>query len=209
MYIPDAFREERLSRLHDVIEEYNFGLVVSDDGAQPLATWIPFMLHRDRGENGTLVFHLAKNNPQWPTFETGRPILCIFQGPHSYVSADWYVDEGSVPTWNFVMVHAYGIATRITDTERAMWPMLKELVDHHENAEGSGWDRTKAHRPDLMPRIVAYEMPIDRIEGQFKLNQNKSEADRHSVIAALEASGDTQRRAVAAMMRRTLDKPER
>ncbi|MDA3949782.1 MAG: FMN-binding negative transcriptional regulator [Spirochaeta sp.] len=202
MYIPDAFRQEDLGDLHRLIEEYNFGLVISDDGERPLATSIPFMLHRDRGQFGTLVFHLARNNPQWQTLAGDKPILCIFQGPHSYVSADWYVDEGSVPTWNFMVVHTYGRARKLDDGEGTMWPMLKELVDHHENAERSSWDRAKAHRPDLMPHIVAFEMPIDRIEGQFKLNQNKSDRDRASVIAALERSEDTQRQAVAEAMRR-------
>ena len=112
MYIPRhfAFPDGAESRLHDLIEAHNFGLLVAggDDGA-PEAAHLPFVLDRARGPLGTLIAHVARANPIWRRLAPGREVLIVFQGPHAYVSPDWYAASGLVPTWNYVAVHGYGV----------------------------------------------------------------------------------------------------
>ena len=118
MYVPRhfAFPEGAESRLQDLIEAHNFGLLVVGDGADaaPEAAHLPFVLDHSRGRLGTLIAHVARANPLWRRFAPGREVLVVFQGPHAYVSPDWYAGRGLVPTWNYVAVHGYGVPRLLT-----------------------------------------------------------------------------------------------
>src|SRR4051812_5840105 len=106
MYVPAAFAEPDRGRLHEFIEAYSFGLLVSSHRG-PFATHLPFLLDRTAGPHGTLVGHMARANPQWHDLD-GREVLAVFSGPHAYVSPSWYEADDVVPTWNYVAVHARG-----------------------------------------------------------------------------------------------------
>src|ERR1051325_4993135 len=116
MYIPNSFREDDPALLHELIRQYNFGILVtqhdssssSGQGVSPFAAHLPFLVDAKRGPHGTLVAHMARANPQWRDFADGREALAIFQGPHAYISPSWYDEPVSVPTWNYAVVHAYG-----------------------------------------------------------------------------------------------------
>jgi transcriptional regulator len=202
MYQPAHFVERDTERITALMRRYSFATVVSHDGSAPFATHIPVLLHADAGACGTLVTHMARANPQWKQFAEGREVLVIFHGPHAYISPNWYAQRPDVPTWNYAVVHAYGVP-RLVEGEEAARAMLRELVDTFEasQVEPYGSSLTDAHIDKLSPGIVVIEIPISRLEAKFKLNQNRTEADRAGVIAALGASNDQIEREVADLMK--------
>lgn len=204
MYVPRQFAEEDISACHDLIEANNFGLLVSSVDGAPFASHLPFMLHRDRGRYGTLVVHMARANPQWRSFSDGGEVLSIFSGPHAYISPNWYRPGKSVPTWNYVSVHAYGVPSLLEEQPRETLDMMEDLVDAHEQGSDRPW-RLRDQPADFLEAmargIVAMEIPITRLEGKAKLSQNRAAADRAGVIEALGSSDDQTARAVAALMR--------
>ncbi len=165
-----------------------------------MATHLPFLLHRTRGTKGTLIGHMARANPHRELL--GAESLVIFQGPHAYVSPSWYEDAPAVPTWNYIAVHAYG-APEIVDDAAEVRAVLARLIEVHEAGRSAPWqfESLPGDFIDGMVRgIVAFEIPIARLEGKWKLNQNRSAADRDGVIRALHAQGDPMAQAVAAAM---------
>jgi transcriptional regulator len=131
VYIPPAFDASDAARCHALIEAYSFGtLVTVDESGAPFATHLPFVLDAERGPLGTLLGHVARPNPQWRHFQTSRAALAIFQGPHAYVSPRWYEAHPSVPTWNYVTVHAYGVPVLIDEPARVR-ALLARLVQLH------------------------------------------------------------------------------
>src|SRR5215510_1783168 len=114
MYVPAAFAASDKAALHDLIDEFGFGTLISAEADGPVASHLPFLIDRTRGPNGTLVCHMARANPQWHSLGTA-PCLAIFLGPHGYVSPTWYATKPAVPTWNYAAVHAYGPARIVQD----------------------------------------------------------------------------------------------
>src|SRR4051794_27392492 len=100
MYVPSAFAESDLNKLHDFIERNSFGLLVSLVKGVPFATHLPFLLERNSGPDGSLVGHMARANPHWQELEA-QTVLVVFSGPHAYISPTWYEAENVVPTWNY------------------------------------------------------------------------------------------------------------
>jgi transcriptional regulator len=206
MYIPEpfAFPDHATAELQDLIEAYNFGILIAP-GEVLEAAHLPFVLDRSRGPLGTLIAHVARANPIWRRFTAGPEILAVFQGPHAYVSPDWYAGRGLVPTWNYVAVHAYGVP-RILDSGIAVTAALSRLTAIMESslAPKPPWTLSELAEPRLAALkrgVVAFEIEIARLEGKRKLNQNRTAADRAGVIEALEASGAPEARAVARAMR--------
>lgn len=206
MYTPPSFRELDTSVLHKLMENHSFATLFSwtDDG--PLATHLPFMLEPDSGPNGTLVAHMARANSHWRSFEKHGESLVAFLGPHAYISPSWYARPDSVPTWNYAAVHAYG-TPQIVEDPVVLRDQVLQLTALHEADLDPQWDpRHVEHKiPMMLKALVGFEMPIRRIEGTFKFNQNKSPEDRAAVVAALEGATDPLLREVAAIMRSGLD----
>src|SRR5436309_15160351 len=137
MYIPAAFAETDLTRLHDFIGQNSFGLLVTQVEGLPFATHLPFLLERPAGPHGTLVGHVARANSQWRE-AAGQTALAIFSGPHAYVSPTWYEAEQVVPTWNYAAVHVYGRVQIIQD-ESALLGIVQEMVRVYEQAMPRPW----------------------------------------------------------------------
>ena len=129
----------------------------------------------------------------------GDEVLCVFQGPHAYISPGWYERQDTVPTWNYAAVHVRGKA-RLIDEEGELRELVVALMKSHEARVESGWDQRQAPLDANIARVVGIEIGIDNIEGVFKFNQNLSAADRRGVIAALSKSSDSTDQAVAAWM---------
>lgn len=204
MYTPEAFRAHDLPRLHDLLEAESFALLTCADdlaGAPPLATHLPLMLERNAGPLGALWGHVAKANPHAERL-FDRPQLAIFSGPHAYISPTWYAEPGTVPTWNYIAVHALGQPEPL-DPPQTM-ELLTRLTAYYEQSLNPPWtfDPQAPFALRLAELIVAFRMPIRSLEGKWKLNQNQSPARRERVIAALEQQGRPQERAVAEQMRR-------
>jgi transcriptional regulator len=164
----------------------------ADDG--PIASHLPFLLDEGREEHGVLLAHVARANPHWRSL-ADRESLAIFQGPHAYVSPRWYTTSLAVPTWNYAAVHAYGRARLLEDPAEVL-AYLERLVRHHDPE----WSLPEGDFiPKLVNGIAAFELPITRLEGKVKLSQNRPEADRRAVAAAL-AVGSPGEASVAALM---------
>ncbi|HWE52795.1 MAG TPA: FMN-binding negative transcriptional regulator [Bryobacteraceae bacterium] len=201
MYIPPAFRIEDTAKLAAFIRCNSFATLITHDGASPLASHLPILFHPEPGRHGTLVSHMARANPQWQHFASGKEALAIFHGPHGYISPSWYQAELAVPTWNYAVVHAYGVPVVVDKHERVV-SLLHETVSAYESSFQQPWSGVlpDEFRDKLIGGIVAFEIPITRIEGKFKLGQNRPAADHQGVFEALSHSDDAGSRALAQMM---------
>ncbi|HEX8912324.1 MAG TPA: FMN-binding negative transcriptional regulator [Humisphaera sp.] len=201
MYVPPAFAESRPAVLHELIRANPFATLVSTgDAGAPVVTHLPLLLDADRGPHGTLVGHVARVNEHAALIAAGRPVLAIFHGPHAYVSPRWYATSPSVPTWNYAVVHAAGTPRALSDEDDAR-RVLEAVTRAFEPAEG-GWTMdglSPAYVRSMTAGIVAFEVPIDRLEGKFKLSQNRPAADRAGVVAALSAGAAGDRDTAALM----------
>lgn len=200
MYIPPAFAETDRQKLFEAIEQYSFGMLVSQSNGLPFVSHLPILLDRTNGPNGCLVGHLARANSQWQEAE-GHPVLAVFSGPHAYISPSWYKSENVVPTWNYVAVHAYGTFRAIHDRD-AILEIVGRYVDFYEAGFESPWkfDPASDYAKKLAGAIVGFRIEIDRLEGKWKLNQNQPRERRERVVEALAASDDAVERAVAELM---------
>jgi transcriptional regulator len=201
MYIPSAFRIEDASKLAAFMQNHSFATLITHDGIAPFASHLPMLFRPDLGEHGTLVSHMARANTQWQHFASGCEVLAIFHGPHGYISPSWYQTELAVPTWNYATVHAYGVPTIFSEHESVV-SLLRETVSVYEASFPQPWrgDLPDEFRDKLMHAIVAFEIPVTRIEGKFKLGQNRPAADTQGVFDALTNSADADSLALARMM---------
>jgi transcriptional regulator len=205
MYIPKSFNQSDLAVLHAFIQEHNFATLVSQTADELIATHLPLMLDTTRGEYGTLLGHMAKANSHWKSI-TQTSSLVMFHGPHTYISPNWYETHPSVPTWNYTVVHAYGTA-RIIDNPDEVQPMLETLVNHHEAGFSPAWemDLPSDYMATMMQAIVAFEIPITRLQGKFKLSQNRSQEDQLRVMEALGISSYPPDRDVSTLMQKSTE----
>ena len=202
MYIPKAFREDDTATLHKLMREYSFATLITQQDGVPLASHLPFVLDAEPGSYGTLFGHMARANSQWQTFEEGQEALVIFQGPHSYITPSWYEAKLAVPTWNYAVVHAYGVPHLIED-KTLLYSLLQKLVQTYEARFETPWPFKSL--PDdyvqkMMQGIVGFEIPVTRLEGKFKLSQNRPESDRARVATVLSDNQDELSTGVAALM---------
>jgi len=197
MYQPPHFREDRIEIQHDLIRAHPLGLLITAGPSGLLANHIPFLIYADASERGTLRIHLARGNLQWREFAVVEQCLVVFQGPQEYVSPSWYPTKREtgkvVPTWNYVTVHAWGRPQVIDD---AAWlrRQLDDLTLLKEGARPAPWkvnDAPEQYIVSQMKGIIGVEIPIDRIEGKWKVSQNRPETDRAGVIAGLHGGGES------------------
>lgn len=199
MYTPKHFEVRDPELLFALMERFSFATLVSVDGGVPAASHLPFLIEKQRGPQGALISHMARANMQWQTFRDDQEILTIFQGDHTYISPSWYTQQhATVPTWNYMVVHVYGVP-RIIDDDAAL-DMLARVTAKHEAAFAQPWQMDQAYAAKLLRGIVAFEISITRLEGKFKLSQNRSERDQQQVIASLAASTDPIERELARHM---------
>jgi transcriptional regulator len=179
-----------------------FGAQAGPQSAAPLvATHLPLVV-KDEGEHGLIEGHFARANRHWQAL-AGRETLVVFPGPHSYVSPSLYVEELSVPTWNYIAVHAYGTMELVED-EAGKDALLAGLIAANEPAFGERWRAMPdGFRRTMLAGIMGFRIPISRIEGKFKISQNRDEQERRNVRAA-HAAGTADERALAAWMERLI-----
>ena len=207
VYNPRSYRFDNLPDLHAFMARYNFAVLFTHNAGRSFATHLPFMVDAERGANGTLIAHMARANPHWRAFAGAAPSLVVFMGPHAYISPAWYRDQVTVPTWNYTVVHAEG-TPRLVEDRDALRAMVMRLVVQHESPLGHPWEvaQAEAVMESELAGIMGFEIPIDRIEGKFKLNQNRSEDDRRGVVRALEGSSHPDEREIARLMRDELER---
>ncbi|MEO3428126.1 FMN-binding negative transcriptional regulator [Pelagibius sp. CAU 1746] len=212
MYVPEAFRLNDPQRIAEVIRDYDFALLVTAPEGVPQATHLPFLYDPGRGEQGTLLSHMARPNAQWRDFEklaeAGQEALVIFQGPHAYISPAWYgAGPPNVPTWNYVAVHAYGLPKVIEEPARVR-ALLDRLVATQEAGLDPAWSTaglTEKFLAGMQRGLVAFEIPVSRLEAKAKLSQNKTAGQFAAATAVLEKAEAPLVRQTGAWMRRALE----
>jgi transcriptional regulator len=204
MYIPTAFAEFDLAKLHDFIEQNSFGMLVSQIDGRPFASHLPFLLERQAGPQGSLIGHVARANPQWE-HAGGQTLLTVFSGAHAYISPTWYEADHVVPTWNYVAVHAYGELQVIEDRD-SLLDLVQKMVQVYEKGMPRPWSfaTPSAFVDRMLAQIVGFRIRIERIQGKWKLNQNHPAERRQKVIQALRERRDENSQAVAMMMANVL-----
>lgn len=209
MYCPSAFRQDDLATLHQQIQASGLALL-SSAGEQGLqASHLPLLLEPHEGEFGTLYGHFARANPHWRDLATGAEALVVFSGADGYVHPGWYpakAEHGKVvPTWNYIAVHAWGQAEVFDDAERLL-RLVSRLSDRHEQGRARPWavsDAPRAYIDAMLRAIVGFALPIRRIEGKWKLSQNRSAGDHAGVRAGLAESARASDRELAQQMNPT------
>ncbi len=212
MYVPEAFRLDDSARIAEMMRCFDFALLVTAPDGVPQASHLPFLYDPDRGENGTLLAHMARPNPQWQDFarlaEAGLEALVIFQGPHSYISPAWYgAGPPNVPTWNYVAVHAYGLPRVIEDAVEVR-ALLERLVTVQEESLSPRWSTaglTEKYLAGMQRGLVAFDIPVSRLEAKAKLSQNKPAAQLAAATAVVERAQDPLARATGQWMRQALE----
>ncbi len=190
MYIPNANRVDEQAQLLAFMQAHSFATLVSLVQGEMFATHLPLVIVAD-GEQITLRGHLAKANPHWQEWATQREVLVIFQGPHAYISPSHYEKWESVPTWNYIAVHAYG-AVQLVQDEAGLLATLSELIASTEAPYQAQWDSLPdKFRTGMLNGIVAFQITVTRLEGKFKLSQNRPIGDQQRVATALASASDT------------------
>ena len=195
MYMPPAFREERIEVLHAAIREAGLATLVTLTDEGLIASHVPLLLDPAPAPYGTLIGHLASPNPQAKHSVADVQALAIFQGPDVYVTPNWYATKREtgkvVPTWNYVAIHAYG-SIRFFHEPARLLEIVTRLTERHENPRAQPWavaDAPADFVGGMLRGIVGFEIPIARLQGKWKMSQNRPQADRAGVIAGLTEEG--------------------
>ena len=204
MYTPPPFKQDRAASLA-FAEERGFGMVCAWNGSRPIASSLPFYLKEAEGGAHHALFHVARGNPLAKCADGTTSWLLAVNGPDAYVSADWYVSSDQVPTWLYRSVHLTGPVRVLSDEELAV--QVDALSAKFENwlLPKKPWTSAKmmpARLEAMRKAIVGLVMTVEDVEGSFKLNQHKSEADYAAVAGALAQRTDTGSQQIADLMRK-------
>ena len=197
MYNPKHFQEEDIGVLHALIRSHPLSTWVTVADGELVANHVPFLMDAARGERGTLVGHVARANPVWQSFSKDVPSLVIFQGPEGYISPSFYASKKEhgkvVPTWNYAVVHAHGVP-RVVDDAAWLRAHVTAMTDLQESRHPPGTWKVSDAPADfidaMVQAIVGIEIPIARLEGKWKMSQNRTMPDRLGAIDGLRARGD-------------------
>jgi transcriptional regulator len=207
MYLPPLFKEEDPDVLRRLMAAHPLAALVTYGPDGLTANHLPFLLDPDSGSMGTLRGHLARANPQWPSFQPDVEALAIFQGPHAYISPNWYPTKQetgrAVPTWNYAVVHVWGRLRVYSDAAR-LRTFLDALTATHEAGQPEPWkpsDAPAGYIDGLLKGIVGIELAITRWEGKWKVSQNQPEVNREGAAEGLAALPGGSGEAMARLIR--------
>lgn len=200
MYTPEEYRIDDAEIVRDFIGRHGFGIVLSVAGGAIHDTHLPLVLS---GDGAFLLGHMSLMNEQWKGWVENPAVKVIFHGPHTYISPRYYKGDRYVPTWNYTAVSVTGTVEIVDDPEEAA-ELVRMLIAFHESGFPDPWqaDMTSRRILNQLRGVVCFRIRIEHFEAKFKLNQDKPEEDRLSVIAHLRASDDPMDRMVAALMER-------
>ena len=198
VYVPPLFKEDRIDVLHDAIRAAGLVTLVTLTPGGLIASHVPVLLDTSPAPYGTLLGHVARPNPQARGAVAGTEALAIFQGPDAYITPSWYETKRQtakvVPTWNYVAIHAYGTVEFFNDADRLL-DIVTRLTSREEARRAEPWAVTDAPADfiDMMLKgIVGFALPITRLEGKWKMSQNRPAEDQRGVVAGLVADGKTE-----------------
>ncbi|MCY7410720.1 MAG: FMN-binding negative transcriptional regulator [Chitinophagales bacterium] len=202
MYLPKINRIEDLPAIEDFIEKNSFAILINEVKENPWATHLPLELEVNEAGEKVLWGHLSKANPQWKSFGKEEQVLAIFQGPHTYISSSWY-NHVNVPTWNYIAVHVYGKIKLMNDEQ--VYEHLKRLVNKYE-AISENPVSVETMPPEFvrkeMKGVVGFEIAIEKIEGKWKLSQNRDDENYRNIILELEKLNNVNAALIAEEMKK-------
>lgn len=199
VYIPKSFQWQDEDEISEFITRHSFALLITSEDNHPLCTHLPMYYDKDKQ---MLLAHMAKANSQWRAMD-GSPCLCIFSGPHAFISPEWYDLPQSVPTWNYVAVHIQGTCRLVKD-EIELEEILEKLIYAYEPHSKLPMDSKQHYYQQMMKAIVGFKVEIDLVEGCKKLSQNKPLAVQQRVIEQLQAKNDWNDVQVARWMQKNI-----
>ena len=208
MYDAEAFREVRVDVLHALIKAHPLATLVVTTEAGLEANHIPLLMDPEPGPFGTLRGHVARANPVWRTFNADTEALAVFQGPQGYITPSWYPSKAQhgkvVPTWNYAVVHAHG-PLKIHEDAEWLRALVTRLTESQESRRAKPWHVSDApgdYIDTMLKAIVGIEIPVSRLQGKWKMSQNRLPQDRDGVVGALESQADEASQSLLGAMRK-------
>jgi transcriptional regulator len=199
VYIPEFNRQEDRATILAFMRANPFAILVSNVDGIPFATHLPLLIE-EAGDQIIIQGHMAKANAHWKSMKETEESLIIFHGPHAYISPTLYEHRESVPTWNYAAVHVYGEPTLFTD-EESLRATLHRMIDTFESSYMAQWSELSGeYQSRMMKHIVGFNIKVKRLEGKFKLSQNRTKGEQARVIQALNQSEDSNISGVAQLM---------
>ena len=194
MYIPPFNRVEDRQSINAFVHAHAFATLITNAEGKTLASHLPVLF--DEKEN-RLRSHMARANEQWKQLANGGEVLCIFHGPHAYISPSWYEEQHTVPTWNYAAVHVYGKPSLVD--EAALKQIVFDTTAKFESGMPQPWKIPLSEKEiaAMLKAIVGFKIDIARVEGKFKLGQNRSREDQEKMLRNLQSAPDDESRALA------------
>ncbi len=204
MYIPQHYKQTNIAEIKDFLIQNSFGILINQVNGKLWATHIPLELETDKNEIDILVGHISRANPQAEYLNESSEVLCVFNGPHAYISSSWYKEE-EVPTWNYVAVHIYGKLT--ISSEEEVIESLHKLVDKYEKNSKNPISLRNMSNETLrqVKGVIGFKISIDDIQATYKLSQTRTE-DHPKIISELEEIKSENACAIAQAMKKSMEK---
>jgi len=192
MYIPAANQVHEREKIDAFIDAYGFATLITEKDGTPWASHLPVLLDKTGETHRVLRSHMARANEQWRHFRPDREVLCIFHGPHAYITPSWYEMQHTVPTWNYATVHVYGIA-RVVTQAGALKQIVHDTTVKHESLLPNPWKipLSESEVDEMLRAVVGFSIEVTRVEAKFKLGQNRSKEDQDGMLHGLQASPDS------------------
>ncbi len=200
MFVTPYFKPQSVEQVEDFLKKNTFAALVSMVEGKLWATHIPMLLGKNQAGEQVLWAHVSKGNPQWKEIADQDEVMAIFQGPHTFVTSDWY-DHQNVSTWNYVAVHVYGKA-RLLDGDD-LRSTVRHLVEHYESPHSKGHidNLDEKYLNQQFRGIMGIELKVERIEAAFKMSQNRDASNYENIIEKLEERNENDDKKVAEIMR--------
>lgn len=194
MYVPPLNRVEDRQAVNEFIHAHAFATLITNNEGNVVASHLPVLF--DEAEN-RLRSHMARANEQWKHFATGAEALCIFHGPHAYISPSWYVQQHTVPTWNYAVAHVYGKPSLVSEAE--LKQIVLDTTAKFESQMPEPWQLPLSEKEldAMLKAIVGFKIEITRATAKFKLGQNRSSEDQERMLSNLRSASDEESRALA------------
>lgn len=210
MYIPKHFEETRIEVLHELMRTHSLATLVTSTIGGLTANHLPLLIEPGEGPFGVLRGHVARANPLWREYSPQVEALVIFQGPQTYITPSWFATKRetakAVPTWNYVVAHAYG-PLKILDDRDWLRGHVTALTNKNEAGRAEPWQVSDAptdYIERLLQEIVGIEIAITRIAGKWKVSQNRPAKDKQGIVDGLTQDGDETALAMAELVRTKL-----
>ena len=214
MYTPKYHALTNVAAMRAHIAEYPLGAWVCMAKSQLMANHIPFVLDVQHGAHGRLLGHVSRANPVWRQLADGAPSVVMFMGPHAYITPSWYPGKHQhgkvVPTWNYVTVHAHGMARAIEDTEWIL-DVINRLTDAQESRRDTPWrvsDAPAAYIDQMLKAVVGIEIKIERLEGRLKVSQDEDKQDRLGAVEGLRRTSHAPAQILSGLVLREMRRSE-